>query len=352
MRDSLNFLHFDLDAFFASCEELERPELKGRPMVVGGRSHRGIITTANYEARKYGLHSAMPIFQAKSLCPHVIIVPTRHHYYGKKSAEVFEILNGFSSRIEKMSVDEGAMDISEIDRDPEDLAEEIQQKVFRETGLTLSIGISYNKFLAKLASDWNKPQGMMIITKDMMPEILLPLPVGKVAGVGRKTELKLHNMGIYSVADLMEIPLETLTYHFGKQGHVMYDRIRGIDLRKVETSRMRKSLGIERTYEKDLTDREQMKGILKDYCEELEIDLRRHHFVGKTVSLKIKYYDFTSLTRNFTLMEYTRDANEIYQKIEYLFDQLEIKKPVRLMGVTMSQLRDDDIEQLHFTNLF
>ncbi len=352
MRDSLNFLHFDLDAFFASCEELERPELKGRPMVVGGRSHRGIITTANYEARKYGLHSAMPIFQAKSLCPHVIIVPTRHHYYGKKSAEVFEILNSFSSRIEKMSVDEGAMDISEIDRDPKELAGNIQKKVYQETGLTLSIGISYNKFLAKLASDWNKPQGVMIITKDMMPEILLPLPVGKVAGIGKKTERRLHNMGIYSVADLMGISLETLIYHFGKQGNVMYDRIRGIDLRKVETSRVRKSLGIERTYEKDLTDRKQMKGILKDYCEELEIDLRRHHFVGKTVSLKIKYYDFTTLTRNFTLMEYTRDAKEIYQKIEYLFDQLEIKKAVRLMGVTMNQLRDDDIEQLHFTNLF
>lgn len=159
-------------------------------------------------------------------------------------------------------------------------------------------------------------------------------------------------MGIYSVADLMGISLETLIYHFGKQGNVMYDCIRGIDLRKVETSRVRKSLGIERTYEKDLTDRKQMKGILKDYCEELEIDLRRHHFVGKTVSLKIKYYDFTTLTRNFTLMEYTRDAKEIYQKIEYLFDQLEIKKAVRLMGVTMNQLRDDDIEQLHFTNLF
>ena len=352
MKDSLNFLHFDLDAFFASCEELEHPELKGKPMVVGGRSRRGIITTANYEARKYGLHSAMPIFQAKSLCPHVIIVPTRHHFYSKKSAEVFEILYRFSPRIEKMSVDEGAMDISGIDLEPEVLAERIQERVYRETGLTLSIGISYNKFLAKLASDWNKPSGVMVITKEMMPEFLLPLPVGKVAGVGRKTEKKLQGMGIYLVSDLMEIPGDTLVYHFGKQGQIMYDRIRGIDLRKVETDRVRKSLGIERTYEKDLNNREEMKEILKTYCAELEEDLKRHHVVGKTVSLKIKYYDFTAFTRNFTLMEYTRDAEEIYQKIEYLFDGLMIKKPVRLMGVTMNQLRDDDIEQLRFTDLF
>lgn len=348
MRDSLDFLHFDLDAFFASCEELERPELKGKPMVVGGRSHRGIITTANYEARKYGLHSAMPIFQAKSLCPHVIIVPTRHNYYGKKSAEVFEILEKFSPRIEKMSVDEGSMDISEIDMEPEVLAKVIQDRVYEETGLTLSIGISFNKFLAKLASDWNKPSGMKVITKEMMPEILLPLPVGKVAGVGRQTERKLHNMGVYTVEELMDISLDTLIYHFGKMGQIMYDRIRGIDPRKVETNRVRKSLGIERTYEEDLKDKEEMKRILKSYCEELEQDLKNHHFVGKTVSLKIKYYDFTTLTRNYTLMEYTRDSEEMYQKIEYLFDGLNIKKPVRLMGVTMNQLREDDIEQLNF----
>lgn len=348
MRDSLDFLHFDLDAFFASCEELERPELKGKPMVVGGRSHRGIITTANYEARKYGLHSAMPIFQAKSLCPHVIIVPTRHNFYSKKSTEVFEILERFSPRIEKMSVDEGSMDISEIDMEPEVLAKKIQDRVYKETGLTLSIGISFNKFLAKLASDWNKPSGLKVITKEMMPDILLPLPVGKVAGVGRQTERKLHNMGIYTVEELMDISLDTLLYHFGKMGQIIYDRIRGIDPRKVETNRVRKSLGIERTYEEDLEDKGEMKRILKSYCEELEQDLKKHHFVGKTVSLKIKYYDFTTLTRNYTLMEYTRDSEEMYQKIEYLFNGLNIKKPVRLMGVTMNQLREDDIEQLNF----
>lgn len=348
MNDSLNFLHFDLDAFFASCEELEHPEYKGKPMVVGGRSHRGIITTANYEARKYGLHSAMPIFHAKALCPQVIIVPTRHDYYGKKSREVFKVLERYSKKIERMSVDEGAMDISALDIEPRPLAKKIQDEVYRETGLTLSIGISFNKSLAKLASDWNKPQGITIITKEMIPEILLPLPVGKVAGVGKQTEKKLHHMGIYTISELMEIPLETLEYHFGKMGIVMYERIRGIDNRVVELDRVRKSLGIERTYEKDIKDPEEMKEILRGYCEELEIELFDRKIVGKTVSLKLKFNDFKSITRNYTLMEYTRDSKEIYQKTEFLFNQVKLYRPIRLMGVSMSQLRSDDIEQTSF----
>ena len=319
MKDSLNFLHFDMDAFFASCEELTYPWVKGKPMVVGGRSHRGIITTANYEARKYGLHSAMPIFQAKSLCPQVIILPVRHEYYSQMSRNVFHILQKYSPIIEKLSVDEGAMDISQIQLEPEELAKRIQSDVFEKTGLTLSIGISFNKFLAKLASDWNKPKGLKIIRKEDTPQILLPLSVSKVSGVGKKTTQKLYHMGIYTIEDLFQIPEETLVYHFGKQGSMMYERIRGMDSRKIETDRVRKSIGIERTYEEDIKDLDKMKEILKTYCKELEMELTERNLLGKTISLKIKYWDFDSLTRNYTLMEYTRDSEEMYQKIEFLF---------------------------------
>ena len=317
-------------------------------MVVGGRSQRGIITTANYEARKYGLHSAMPIFHARALCPQVIIVPTRHSFYSRKSKEVFAILEKFSPKIEKMSVDEGSMDITEITGEPENLARAIQNQVKKETGLGISIGISFNKSLAKLASDWNKPMGMKIIRREEIPELLLPLPVGKVSGVGKQTEKKLQEMGIYTIEELMEVSLETLNYHSGKQGKVMYDRIRGIDPRPVELSRARKSLGIERTYEKDIKDKEEMKEILKDYTYELEEELASRKLLGKTLSLKIKFNDFKSITRNYTLAEYTRDGAEMYSKILYLFHHLNIKKPVRLMGVSMSQLRTDEFQQITF----
>ena len=198
----LNFLHFDLDAFFASCEILDNPKLKHVPMVVGGRSQRGIITTANYEARKYGLHSAMPIFQAKKIVPNLVIVPPDFEKYRRNSEKVFKVLSAFSTKIQKMSIDEGCMDISHIDMDRLELANLVQENVRIKTGLSISIGISYNMSLAKLASDWNKPHGIKIITQDDIPDILRDLNVGKIQGIGRKSEEKLNNIGIKKVCDL------------------------------------------------------------------------------------------------------------------------------------------------------
>ncbi|NLY20288.1 MAG: DNA polymerase IV [Tissierellia bacterium] len=346
--DGLNFLHVDLDAFFASVEEIENPSLKGKPMVVGGKSDRGIITTANYEARKYGLHSAMPIFMAKSLCPNVIIVSSRHDKYTEYSHKVFNILKRYSPNIEKMSIDEGCMDISHLKGKPEDIARHIQENVYRNTGLTLSIGISYNKFLAKLASDWNKPKGMMIITEDMIPELLLDLKIEKIAGIGSKTAERFHQLGMHKVSDLMELSRESLVMTFGKRGDIIYDRIRGIDHSVIETDRERKSIGIERTFSKDITSRSELNEKLSEFARDLVEELEIKGKIGKTVSIKIKYNDFKTITRSVTLMEYDRNYEDILSNAVHLLDGVSLSKSVRLLGLTMSNLRDDDQIQLKF----
>lgn len=351
MKEDLNFLHMDLDAFFASVEELENPKLKGHPMVVGGRSDRGIITTANYEARKYGLHSAMPIFMAKQLCPNVIIVPTRHNLYREKSDEVFKIINNYSDKIEQMSIDEACIDISHIDADPLKLAKHIQKNVYQKTGLTLSIGISYNKSLAKLASDWNKPNGVFVIRKNMVPKILEDLPIERIAGIGQKTKEKLNAFGVYKVYELLELSFSFLKKNFGKQGEVIYNRIRGIDNRVVETTRIRKSLGIERTFSKDIDKASELVKLLKNFAEELSKDLKKRNILGHTITLKIKFNNFETITRSMTLENPTNEFKEIYLKAYYLLRTVDIKRPIRLLGLTSSNLVDDNIIQLSLWNL-
>ncbi len=346
MKDGLNFLHMDLDAFFASVEELDNPKLKGRPMVVGGRSERGIVTTANYEARKYGLHSAMPIFMAKKLCPQVIIVPTRHERYQEKSSEVFKIMSSYSNLIEKMSIDEACLDISHLEENPVKLAKRIQEEVFRKTGLTLSIGISYNKSLAKLASDWNKPKGIFIIRKEMIPRILEDLPVEKIAGVGEKTKEKLNSFGVYKVRDLLKLSLPLLKKQFGKLGEVIYNRVRGIDNRKVDNSRIRKSLGIERTFPKDVTSMNELMGFVKEFSLLLSRDLNDRKIMGKTITIKLKFNNFETITRSMTLENASSDFDEIYLKAAFLIDNVDINRPVRLLGISASNLTNADFNQI------
>ena len=348
MKEDLNFLHIDLDAFYASVEELDNPQLKGKPMVVGGNSQRGIITTANYEARKFGLHSAMPIFKALQLCPHIIIVPTRHERYEEMSAKVFNTLRLYSSKIEKMSIDEACLDISHINLNPKILAKRIQKSIYDKTNLTVSIGISYNKSFAKMASDWNKPNGVKIITKEMIPDILMDLSVGKISGIGKKSQHKLNSMGIYKVKDLMNISKEILEYHFGKTGLVIYDRIRGIDNRQVDISRVRKSIGIERTFSYDIEDIEFIRNKISDFSFELSKELISRNIFGKTVSIKIKYNDFNIITRSITLENPRNDFEEIYHNANFLLENIRLDKPIRLLGITMSNLQDNNIEQLHF----
>lgn len=344
----LNFLHFDLDAFFASCEILDNPQLKHIPMVVGGRSQRGIITTANYEARKYGLHSAMPIFQARKIVPNLVIVKPDFEKYRQHSENVFKVLSLFSSKIQKMSIDEGCMDISHIDMDRELLAKMIQDNVRVKTGLSISIGISYNMSLAKLASDWNKPHGIKIITEDDIPDILMDLDVGKIQGIGKKSEMKLNDLGIKKVCDLYDLKRENLVNLFGKFGDVIYERIRGIDSRKLELSRIRKSIGVEYTFERDIKNYAELIKKAKLFSEELAIDLKKRNIKAKTIRIKIKLSDFTVITKSMTLDEYIKDSSDILRIVKYLAYNTKIDKPVRLLGITAANLSGTNFEQLKF----
>lgn len=224
-------IHVDMDAFFASVEQHDNPEYKGKPVIVGGLSERGVVSTCSYEARKYGIHSAMPMYMAKKLCPHGIFLSARRKRYEEVSAQIFDILYSITPLVEPMSIDEAYLDVTDIDKNPEIIALEIKKKVKETTGLTISAGVSYNKFLAKLASDWNKPDGFMVITEEMIPDILKPLPVSKVHGIGQKSEERLKSMGINTIDDLLKLSQENLVEIFGKVGVEIYLRIRGIDER-------------------------------------------------------------------------------------------------------------------------
>ena len=239
-------VHVDLDAFYASCEELDNISLRGKALAVAGKSDRAIITTANYKAREYGIHSAMPVFIAKNLCENLIIVPMRRKRYLEKSKEVFDLLSTYTDIIEKVSIDESYLDLTDINPDYKFL-KKMQDNILKKTGLSVSIGMSTNKFLAKLASDWNKPRGIKIISKDEVPDILMDLDIRKIHGIGKKSEDKLRNLGIDKVCDLYNLEEDFLINLFGKSGEDIYKRIRGIDDREVQTKIKRKSLGTERT---------------------------------------------------------------------------------------------------------
>lgn len=343
---SLNILHVDLDAFFASVEERDNPSLKGRPVVVGGRSQRGIITTANYEARKYGLHSAMPIFQAKRLCPEVIIVPTRIDHYREISSRIFDMITSYVPIVEKLSVDEATLDLSAQSEDPIAVLASIKKDLYREHKLTLSAGLSYNKFLAKLASEWNKPNGFKVITPDMIPDILIPLPVSKVHGIGKVGQQKLRQIGIETIGDLLQLSEEVMMDLFGKIGSELYQRIRGIDHRPVTPNQPRKSIGIERTFEKDITSKSELITKIEAFAKELSSELKLKNVIGKTITLKLKDKHFKTVTRSHTLQEPTDDPHTLLHGAHLLLEHYPLVSPIRLLGLSLSGLRSGSIRQL------
>lgn len=337
--------HVDMDAFFASVEELDKPWLKNKPMVVAGKSNRGVVTTANYEARKYGLHSAMPMFQARKLCPQVIAVPVNKNKYNQYSKKIFLILKKFTPNIEKVSLDEAYMEFNFLNN-PYDMANSIKKEVYKETNLTLSIGISYNKFLAKLASDWEKPNGVTEITKEMIPDILLPLDISKVHGLGKRSIAKLHNIGIETISDLYLLSEEFLIDYFGIHGSEIYHRIRGIDNRKVEAYQERKSLGMENTFLNDISNLDELREILSEYSQELSEDLIKKGLLAKTFTVKLKDSDFKSKSKSFSLSEYTDDYKTINNLSQILLDNLFTKNEYRLLGLTASNLVEANFRQL------
>jgi DNA polymerase IV len=339
-------MHVDMDAFFASIEIVDNPKLKGKPVIVGGTSERGVVATCSYEARKYGVRSAMPIYMAKSKCPHGIFLPTRMSRYKEVSKEIFKIFYTLTPYVEPVSIDEAYLDITHSKIQPLKAAKYIKEEVKRTTRLTLSVGISFNKFLAKIASDWNKPNGLKIITKDMIPKILFPLSIDKVYGLGKKSVKKLNNIGVFTVEELYNLPLDILVQFFGKYGIEIYERIRGIDKRKVEISRQRKSIGKETTLKRDTDDKDELKEYIKNFCSSISKDLSSKNVSGKTITLKIKTSSFKNHTKSRTLSSYISRDEDIYKEACEILDSIELSEQIRLIGVSISSLKENKIKQM------
>lgn len=339
-------LHMDMDAFFASVEILLNPALKGKPVAVGGRNPSGIVTTASYEARKYGVHSAMPMFMAKSLCPHLIVVPTRKGVYGEKSREVFGLIRSYGFPVEQVSIDEAYVDLTAA-KHPVVVAKEMQKRIIDETGLSISCGLSYNKFLAKIASDFQKPKGFTIIRKEEALEILKSLPISKIHGIGDKTEKRLARLGIRTGEDLLVLEPSFLEDKFGKSGIELYERIRGVDRRKVETERKRKSIGGEETF-KETRNRAFFDELLREEAQKTAMEMEKKGITGYTVTVKMKTFDFHTHTRSRTFGDPVESGEDLYDIARMLFDELYSGEKLRLLGLSVSGLIDDVGRQLRF----
>jgi len=352
-----SILHLDLDAFYASVEALDRPDLRGKPVIVGGDERRGVVSAASYEARKLGVHSAMPTATAKRLCPKGIFLPVRMSRYAEISDTVFAIYRRFSPLVEPLSIDEAFLDVTGCERlfgTADEVARRIRATVREETGLTVSAGVAPNKFLAKIASDLGKPDGLTVVSPGGEQAFLDPLPVDKLWGVGKVTGGELLKRGIRTIGDLRRASRETLVRAFGAHGEHLHDLSRGIDDRPVETEREAKSVGHEDTYDHDLRDRGAMRRELLSLADRVSSRLRRCGIKGKTVTLKVKYHDFVLVTRAATLQDPTDDGGALYRIALDLLGGTEAgARPVRLLGISVSKLvpaagapKKDRMEQL------
>lgn len=341
-----NILHVDMDAFFASVEQRDNPNLKGKPVIVGGNSERGVVSTCSYEARKFGVHSAMPIFIAKEKCPTGVYISGRYGRYVQISREIFKIFNEVTPLVESVSIDEAYLDLSQGKiKNGMEAARYIKNRVFKELNLTLSIGISYNKFLAKLASDWNKPNGIKEISRDMLPEVLFQLKIDRIHGLGKISVSKLNNMGIYYVKDLYKMPREFFVEYLGKNGVDIYERIRGVDLRKIELEHERKSIGKERTLKFNTNNKEELLEFLREFSYEIEDYLLRKNVMAKTITLKYKTENFENHTRSKTLNKYISNNKEIYEVAKELLEAEKLRM-VRLIGLSASSFKENEVEQI------
>jgi DNA polymerase-4 len=342
---SVNILHMDMDAFFASVEQLDNPDLKGRCVIVGGKSQRGVVAAASYEARRYGIHSAMPIFQAKQRCPNVTIVPPRRARYVEISGQVMAILRGFSPLVEPVSIDEAYMDISGSRRlhgSCRNIAMEIKQTIYQRTGLTCSIGVAPIKFLAKIASDMNKPDGLTIIQPEQVKAFIHSLPIRKVPGVGKQTMKILAKLGIKTLGHVSNLSEETLVRKIGKFGHRLFLLSQGDDDAAVAPQQAAKSVSTETTLSEDTTDRHQLASYLLQQAQSVAHQLRRKKMRARTVTLILKTSDFQRHTRSLTLNSAFQNSDTIYQAALKLLRQYALHKPVRLVGVGASGLQSEN----------
>ena len=341
--DIRKIIHVDMDAFFAAVEQRDRPELLGKPLIVGGDPNgRGVVATCSYEARRFGIHSAMSAARARTLCPQAIFVRPRMEAYREASRQVMAILRSYTLLVEPLSLDEAFLDVTTATANGTlavDIARDILARIHRETGLTASAGVSYNKLLAKLASDWRKPHGLFVIPPERGLAFLAPLPVGKLHGVGPATVKRLSAMGIETVSDLRALSRETLVAHFGKAGSWFYGVAQGIDGRPVQPSRQRKSVGTERTFSENLADRSIMLAILEEMTVQVAARLESLTLVGHTVSIKVRFPDFTTVTRARTKGEIVGDLESIAPLLPELLDRaVPFGASVRLLGITVSGL--------------
>ena len=329
-------IHIDMDAFFASVEELDDPKLLGKAIAVGGGS-RGVVAAASYEARKFGVRSAMSSVIAQKLCPHLIFVKPRFERYKEISNQIRSIFLEYTPLVEPLSLDEAYLDVSEYPSATL-VAEEIRRKIKKNTGLSASAGISINKFLAKIASDWNKPDGQKTLPPEEVLDFLERLDVKKFHGIGKKTKLKMYKLGIYTGKDLKAQTLEDLSSHFGKAGGYYYQVVRGIHLSPVKPHRTPKSVGAERTFEKNLSSELFLEDKLQNIAAILEKRLSKNKVAGKTITLKIKYSDFKQLTRSKTGTLYLSSQALIFEQAKELLYQEKLLNSVRLIGISISNL--------------
>jgi DNA polymerase-4 len=338
-------IHVDMDAFYASVEQRDNPVLRGKPVAVGGSRERGVVAAASYEARQYGVRSAMPSMRAYRLCPDIIFVPPRFDHYRQISQHIRDIFFQYTELVEPLSLDEAYLDVTTNKKDMPSathIAQAIRAQIWDETQLTASAGISVNKFLAKIASDINKPNGQALIPPDQVEAFLEQLPIEKFHGIGAKTAQKMKGLGIHSGADLKDWTELNLAQHFGKVGRHFYRIVRGIDEREVQPDRLRKSVGIETTFRHDLSTEDDMLTALRSLTEKVCERLRRVPTAAMTVTLKIKYHDFVLVTRSKTLSHAQQDFAEIFPTVEYLLHHPAFPpRPVRLLGVYLSNLEHE-----------
>ena len=333
-------IHIDMDSFFASVEQRDHPELRGKPIAVGGDSERGVVATASYEARKFGIHSAMSMSRAKTLCKDLIVVKGNHHKYKEVSLQMREIFHEYTDLIEPLSLDEAFLDVTVNKPGIElavDIAQEIKQKIQERLQLTASAGVSYNKLLAKIASDWRKPNGLTTIHPDRAQDFIDQLRVEKIWGVGPKTADTMHKMGIFTGADLRKVSQDRLTQVFGKTGILFYQFARGIDERPVIVDYERKSVGCERTFEKDIRTKTALTIELYHAVLELEERLNRSKFKGTTLTLKLKYENFEQHTHSITSDKILLTKKDILPLAKKLLKDAPLENHyVRLLGLSVS----------------
>ena len=355
MDTERKIIHIDMDAFYAAVEQRDRPELRGKPIAVGRPEERSVVATASYEARRFGVRSAMPSQRALRLCPDLIFVPGRMEVYKAVSRQIHEIFHLYTDVVEPISLDEAFLDVTENKPGMElavDIAREIKQRIREELRLVASAGVSYNKFLAKVASDYRKPDGLCTIHPSQALDFIARLKVEQFWGVGPVTARKMHEMGVHTGRQLQQCSLETLVRWFGKAGRLYYGFAHGEDPRPVEPVRIRKSVGCERTLEKDVSLRSSAIIELHHVAKELEGRLKRTGFRGNTLTLKIKFHDFVQITRSVTLPEDITTFERLYPHAKALLKEVDYEHhPIRLIGLSVSHPREEYGQDSHWRQL-